>query len=133
MVQYIRALIIAPPGLLREGLLAALGTLHSIEVVGQADTVSQAMVVEHEPAFVLFSIEGPEHNNLAALQKIKAQWPAVRCIALVDTVAQQQAALAIGAEEVLIKGVRPQVLLAKIEQLLSNEKLVHAEGVTPGG
>jgi len=136
MVQYTTALIIAPPGLLREGLLAALGTLHSIEVVGQADTVSQAMVVEHDPAFVLFSVEGPEDQSLAVIQRLKARWPAARCIALVDTVAQQRAAQAVGAEEVLIKGVRPQVLLGKIEQLLSeqllsDERLVASESVTP--
>jgi len=118
---------------LREGLLAALGALRSIEVVGQVDSASQAVVIEHEPSFVLVSIEGPEHNYLAAIQKIKAQWPAVRCVALVDTVAQQRAALTIGAEEVLIKGVRPQVLLEIIEQLLSNERPVPVQGATPAG
>ena len=133
MVQDMTALIIAPPGLLREGLLAALDTLHSIGVVGQADTVSQAVVVEHDPAFVLFSAEGPENHSLAAIQKLKARWPAARCIALVDTVAQQQAALTMGVDEVLIKGVRPQVLLEIIEQLLSNEKLVASAGATPTG
>ena len=119
MEQRTSALIVATPGVVRESLRAAVATLHHFGTVGEADSVAQAMAVAHDPALVLLSVEGPENRPLPAIQEIKAQWPAVRCIVLVDTVAQQQAARAAGAEEVVNKGVRPDKLLRSIEGLLS--------------
>jgi DNA-binding NarL/FixJ family response regulator len=118
MNQQSSALLVAPPGLLREGLRAVLNALPNLDTVPEADTVAQALATVHEPVFVLLSAEGPENGIFTAIQKIKARWPAVPCIVLVDTVAQQQAAGAAGAEEVVIKGVRPDKLLRSIEGFL---------------
>ena len=122
------ALIVAPPGPLREGLRAALNALRRLETVGVADTASHAVVMMRDPAFVLLSLEGSEADDLTALQTIKARWPAVQCIVLVDTVARQQAAKAAGAEEALIRGIRPADLLGRIERLLPGEGPVAPEG-----
>ncbi len=121
MNQRPTAVIVAPPGLLREGLRAALSALCRLEIVGEADTAAHAITMVHDPTLVLLSIQEPENNSPTAIGKIKSRWPAVRCIVLVDTVAQQQAARAAGAEEALIKGVRPQDLLGRIEGLLGDE------------
>ena len=118
MTQRSLALIVASPGVLREGLRAVVAALHDLEAVGEADNVAQAVVMLHDPALVLLSIEGPDQNDLASIREIKARWPATRCIVLVDTVGQQRAAKAVGAEEVLIKGVLPSKLLGRIEGLL---------------
>jgi DNA-binding NarL/FixJ family response regulator len=122
MDQQRLALIVAPPGLLREGLCAALSASRLFDAVKEADSVAQATSMIHAPLFVLLSVEGPEQGKLASVSKIKGHWPAAQCIVLVDTVAQQQAARATGAEEVVIKGVRPDKLLKSIEGLLSGEE-----------
>jgi DNA-binding NarL/FixJ family response regulator len=82
----------------------------------------------HDPALVLLGIEGPDNDSPTAIDKIKSRWPAVRCVVLVDTVAQQQAARAAGAEEALIKGVRPDRLLRSIEGLLGEKGSAVSEG-----
>lgn len=121
MNQRSTVLILAPPGILRVSLRAALMALCSLEVVGEADSVAQAIAIELNPALVLLSGEGPENGGLAAIESVKQQWPDVQCIALVDTVAQQRAAMAAGAEEALVKGVLPEHLLARIEGLLQTQ------------
>lgn len=120
MNQPMSALIVAPPGLLRVGLRAALTALAPLETVGEADSAMHAMDMVHDPSLVLLSDEGPD-NSVATIREIKARWPAAWCIVLVDTVAQQQAAKAGGADEVLIKGVRAEELLRRIEGLLQGE------------
>lgn len=128
MSQRSTALIVAPPGPLREGLRAALNTLRRLETVGVADTAAHAVVMMRDPALVLLSLEGSETDDLASIRTIKARWPAVRCAVLVDTVARQRAAKAAGAEEALIRGIRPADLLGRIERLLPDEGLAASEG-----
>jgi DNA-binding NarL/FixJ family response regulator len=89
-----------------------------LEAVGEADSITQAIGMKLEPILVLLSAEGPENSNLAAIGSVKARWPEVHCIVLVDTVAEQRAAMAAGAEEAMVKGVRPEDLLGRIERLL---------------
>jgi DNA-binding NarL/FixJ family response regulator len=121
MDQQTLALIVAPPGVLRQSLRATVVALHRLETIDEADTITQAILMNHDPALVLFSVEGPEIKHLAAIRMIKARWPAARCIALVDTVAQEQPATEEGAEAVLVKGARPEVLFERIERLLRQE------------
>jgi DNA-binding NarL/FixJ family response regulator len=118
MNQRPTALIVAPPGLLREGLRAALNALCRVEIVGEADTAAQAIAMVHDPTLVLLSVQGPENDSPAAIGKLKSRWPAARYAVLVETVAQQQAASAAGAEEALLQGVRPDRFLRRIEGLL---------------
>lgn len=121
MKQRTSALIVAPPGVLRQGLRAAVTALPRLKTVDEADNIAHAMIMQHDPALVLFSVEGPETRHLAAIRMIKTRWPAARCIVLVDTVAQEQPAREEGAEAVLVKGVRPTELLARIERLLDEK------------
>ncbi|MGD8597619.1 MAG: hypothetical protein PVJ26_11390 [Anaerolineae bacterium] len=118
MDQHTLALIVAPPGVLRQSLRATVAALHRLETIDEVDTIAQAMVLKHNPELVLFSVAGPEIKHLAAIRMIKTRWPVARCIALVDTVAQEQPATEEGAEAVLVKGARPEVLFERIERLL---------------
>jgi DNA-binding NarL/FixJ family response regulator len=128
MNQRPTAVIVAPPGLLREGLRAALNALCRLEIVGEADTVAHAMAMVHDPTLVLLSVQGLKNDSPDAIGKLKSRWPAVQCVVLVETVAQQQAARAAGAEEVLVKGVRPDTLLRRIEGLLDDKQRTVSEG-----
>jgi DNA-binding NarL/FixJ family response regulator len=128
MNQRPTAVIVAPPGLLREGLRAALNALCRLEIVGEADTVAHAMAMVHDPTLVLLSVQGLDNHSPDVIGKLKSRWPEVRCVVLVETVAQQQAARAAGAEEVLVKGVRPSTLLRRIEGLLDEKQRTAPEG-----
>jgi DNA-binding NarL/FixJ family response regulator len=129
MDQQTLALIVAPPGVLRQSLRATVVALHRLETIDEADTITQAILMNHDPALVLFSVEGPEIKHLAAIRMIKTRWPAARCIALVDTVAQKQPAREEGAEAVLVKGVRPAELLSKIERLVEEDRYPQPESL----
>lgn len=128
MNQRPTAMIVAPPGLLREGLRAALNALCCLEIVGEADSAAQAVAMAHDPALVLLSVHGPENDSPAAIRAIKSRWPAARCVVLVETVAQQQAARDAGADQALIKGIRPAKLLRRIEGLLDQKQRTGCEG-----
>jgi len=127
MNQCPTAMIVASPGLLREGLRAALNALWCLEIVGEADTVAHAVAMAHDPALVLLSGQGPENDNPAAIRAIKSRWPAARCVVLVETVAQQQAAIAAGADQAPIKGIRPARLLRCIEGLVHEKQQTGSE------
>ena len=128
MNQRPTAMIVAPPGLLREGLRAALNALCRLEIVGEADTAAHAVAMAHDPALVLLSVQGPENDGPVAIRAIKSRWPAARCVVLVESVAQQQAARAAGADQALIKGIRPAKLLRLIEGLLDEKQPTGCEG-----
>lgn len=128
MNQRPTAMIVAPPGLLREGLRAALNALCRLEIVDEADTAAQAVATAHDPALVLLNVQGPENDSPAAIRAIKSRWPAARCAVLVETVAQQRAARAAGADQALIKGIRPAKLLKCIERLLDEKQRTGCEG-----
>ena len=116
MNQRTRVLIVAPAGVLRQGLRAAITSMRRL-TVDEVDYVAQAMTFTHDPALVLLSVKGPESSHHAAIRSIKLRWPATPCIVLVDTVAQAQPAREEGAEVVLVKGVRPEQFFGRIERL----------------
>lgn len=128
MNQRTSALIVAPPGPLREALRAALNALPCLKTVSEADSATHALLMVPDPALVLLSLEGSDNNHLAAIRKIKMRWPAAPFIVLVNNVAQQQAAQAAGAKEALIKGIRPADLLDRIEGLLGDRQSTACEG-----
>lgn len=122
------ALIVSRPGPLREGLRAALATLPHLEYLSEADSAASAigLMLEHDPTLVLLCTDGSADKSITGFGRIKARWPKVHFIILVDTVAQQQAARAAGFEEVLVKGVRPDRLLGTIEDLIRGENQTSA-------
>ena len=130
MNQRTMAVIVAPPGVLRQGLRAAVTSVRRL-TVDEVDNIAQAMAIKHDPALVLLSVEGPESSHHAAIRSIKSRWPATPCIVLVDTVAQAQTAREEGADMVLVKGVRPAELLAKIEKQLDDYGPAAPEGEKP--
>jgi DNA-binding NarL/FixJ family response regulator len=118
------ALIVSRPGPLREGLQAALTALFLLEMVGVVDSAASAMDMAAEgddPALVLVSLDEPANGVSGGLEWIRTRWPKVPFMVLANTVEQQLSAQAAGAEEVLIKGVRPEELMARIEGLLRRE------------
>lgn len=117
------ALIVASPGPLREGLRAALAAIPCLEEVREVDSTAAAvgLFAGRTPALVLFSTGADGSNAPEGCRQIKSCWPDSPCLALVDTVGLEPVAKAAGADLVLVKGVRPDKLLGRIETLLRNE------------
>jgi DNA-binding NarL/FixJ family response regulator len=120
MTNRTQALIVAQPGPLREGLQATLAATPQVENVGVADdTLSALSMITHGfPALVVLSADLHDDDSSVGYIELKARWPEMRCIILVNSIAQQQVIRTTGADRVLIKGVRPARLLKAIEGLL---------------
>ena len=119
------ALIVASPGPLREGLRAVLTALPYLDDVLEVDNIAAAVSLSSSctPALVLLSTSSDGSNTPEGCQLIKSYWPDSPCLALVDTVALESVAGAAGADLVLVKGVRPDTLLGRIEKLLAKQSL----------
>ena len=119
MIQQRRALIIARPGPLREGLRAALGVMPCMDVAGEVDQATLALRIRLDPApaLILLSAENPGPGAVDAWQQIRAHWPEAQCIILADTVQQQEEARAAGADLVLLKGFAAARLFVAVETL----------------
>jgi two-component system response regulator DevR len=119
------ALIVASPGPLREGLRAALSAIPSLDEVSEVEDTAAAVsrFAGRTPALVLVSTGLDGSNAPENCRQIKSCWPDAPCLMLVDTVGLGPVAKAAGADLVLVKGVRPEKLLARIETLLREEDL----------
>jgi len=120
MNHSILALIVAPPGPVRDGLRALLTAISQVTSLKEIDNVSLALrvVEEHHPALILISVNttGDEVWNLLA--RLKSDHSQTRSILLVNDVRQQQLAQSAGADGVLLRGAPAAKLSATIKSLL---------------
>lgn len=125
MTNQALALIVASPGPLREGLRAVLTALPRLDEVTEVDNIPAAVCLfaGRTPALVLVSTGSDGTNAPESCQQIKSCWPDSPCLALVDTVGLGPVAKAAGADLALVKGVRPDKLLGRIERLLAQQGL----------
>ena len=118
------ALLVAQPGPLRNSLQAVLNALPEIEVVAEARDVAIINQASDglQPDIILIEVEGADEPVTTAVQQVKRSWPSARCILLVETAQQQQAAEIAGSDVVLFKGCRAPQLVNHIEVLLAAMK-----------
>lgn len=77
------------------------------------------MILEYSLGLVVFASCLPDKEVSAMLERIKAMQPQIRCIVLVNTVDQQQAAKSAGADAVLLKGFSTKNLLGTVEKFMA--------------
>jgi DNA-binding NarL/FixJ family response regulator len=111
-------LVVAEQGPLREGLRALLGSIRGLWILEtESYTSAVAISATCRPRLAVL-----EYFSVAdagrALAKIKGDSPDTRCVALVDSVQEQNAALSAGADIAPLKGVRAEQLFTEIEGLL---------------
>lgn len=114
-----RAVIVARPGHLRQGLHALLSTAPGLDQVEQADSSLAGLANIAPPDLALLDFDRPLAESLALVRRIKATWPQARCLVLVDNERQQAAARTAGADLILRKAVRPDRLLAIVADCLN--------------
>ena len=125
----IRVLIADDAPRSRDGLRALLATARlgtsaaparpsrpKVEVIGEAADGQQAvrMVGECRPDVVLIDARMPVMDGLEATRLIKDKWPEVKVIVLTMYPMYRAKALAVGADDFLVKGCPPEDLLEAI-------------------
>jgi DNA-binding NarL/FixJ family response regulator len=122
------ALIVAPPGRLRDGLEAMVRAVPQIERTLRADDGPSTlrMIAECPPALVLLDRVVPGERTWALLGRIKARWPQTACIVLVHTRQQRQTASEQGADAVLLEGFTLTTLAEITAKLLQKAPKVES-------
>jgi DNA-binding NarL/FixJ family response regulator len=98
----------------------------SIEIAGEAEDCEEALeqVVALRPDVVVMDLRPhdlsagePQLDCLAAITRIKSQWPAIRIVVLTMYATDRAAILRAGADAFLLKGCPTDELLAAIVHL----------------
>jgi DNA-binding NarL/FixJ family response regulator len=105
---------------MRDGLHALVTAMPQVDAVHGADDLGTAfaMALEHAPALVVVEYNSASREVWTATRRVKARWPAARCIFLVEDVDQRQEAEAAGADVVLLQGFPAGRLVAAVVRLL---------------
>ena len=125
MTEHIRILVADDHPVVRDGLVAVLGTQQDFEVIGEAATgeevVRQVSVLG--PDVLLLDLELPETDGVEALRALRGQGSRVRVLVFTafDTDDRIMAAVRAGAQGYLLKG-------APRDELFQAIRVVHAGG-----
>ena len=113
--------------LLREGLGSVLMRSGEYDIVFEGETSTDAIsgVVRYEPDIVLLDL-GIEGGGLEALRQIKADYPKIFCVILTscDDPLKALAALSLGAEGYILKGIKSKDLLHALTGILAKQTFV---------
>lgn len=117
------AMIVARPGRRRESLRALLMAAPQVATVAQVNDWPQALRESAgcPPALVVVDIDLSADEVQTLVRQLKARWPQTPSIILTDTIRQQEAAEAAGADAALLKGFSATELFVTMEELLPGE------------
>jgi DNA-binding NarL/FixJ family response regulator len=108
MSDRIRILVADDHPIVRDGLIAMLGTQSDFEVVGEVGNGTRAIsrALELKPDVMLLDMELPELDGVEVIRRVRAQAPAVRIVVFTafDRDEQIVGAIRAGAEGYLLKG-----------------------------
>jgi len=115
-------LVVAQPGRTRDGLQALLMAVAQVKIVGLAQDIPSAFELdtEHHPELVLLDSSACDGMVSDAINRIQVKWPGARCLVLVSSVREQQAAVSAGADGVLLRGF-PATKFFKVIEMLARE------------
>jgi DNA-binding NarL/FixJ family response regulator len=96
------ALIIAPPGRMRDSWHVLLRATHIPTTVAHADDGAQGLhiMARHPSAWVLLD-SSLEEDAWQTLEQLKREWSQARCLVVVYRAAQEQKAKALGAHGII--------------------------------
>ena len=112
-------LIVSPPGDLQNGLQALLTTHLDVDLLAVGDGSSALKVIErHNPALVILDQDINENTVTSLTHHIKASWPEIICIVLVNDDQACPKIIDAGSDLIVIKGLPGAKLIEKIKQIL---------------
>lgn len=123
MTEPIRILLVEDHAMVRQGLAALLKTVPGFAVVGEAADGEQAVELfrKHTPDVTLMDLRLPKMNGVAAIERIRAGFPAARVIVLTTFDGDEDIyrAMQAGAKGYLLKGM-------DLQELIDAVRAVHA-------
>ena len=120
MTQVLKAIIVDDERLARKELRSLLAGHRSLEVLGEAQNVDQAiaLIETSEPDVVFLDIQMPGESGFALLERVKPTFKVIFVTAF-DSYALR--AFEVNALDYLLKPINPARLARAIEKLSSNE------------
>lgn len=122
-----RVLVVDDHPLFREGMRSLLDPVEDIDVVGEAATGEEAVVlsVELQPDIVLMDIGMPGGNGIEATRAVLERCPSARVlmITMFEEPESIFAALRAGAQGYLLKDARPEEMLRAIRAVANGEAI----------
>jgi DNA-binding NarL/FixJ family response regulator len=114
-------LIVARPGLVRDGLQAVLSAVPGMNALEPADDGASALdrLASHRPDLVIVDSSLPEDELRATLRRIKVHHPEVRCVVVAASPLQGRALEATDADAILVEGSSAALFSTTIKALLT--------------
>lgn len=112
MNERVRVLIADDQQPTRQGLLAFLGFVSQIEIIGEAVNGQEAVLMTEKycPDIVLMDMKMPVMDGLQATRLMKTRWPEIKVIALTIYPMYRTEAIKAGVDAFLLKGCAAEVL-----------------------
>lgn len=127
-MSQVRVLLVDDDHLMRAGLAELLTIDPSIEVVAQAATGDEAVILtrQYRPDVVLMDVQMPGLDGIAATQQLVAEIPEVRVLILTTFELDDYifGALRAGASGFMLKRTRPEELIAAVHTVAGGEALL---------
>jgi NarL family two-component system response regulator LiaR len=124
----IRILIVDDHAVVRKGIQALLATEESLEVIGEAEDGSQAVVLydQLEPDLLLLDLLMPKMTGIEAIRHIKEKHPEAKILVLTSFAADDQVfpAIKAGAQGYLLKDSDPEDLVRAIHQVYQGDSFL---------
>lgn len=130
----IRIMIVDDHPLLREGVCAVIATQADLDMVAEAETGEQALVLyeAHRPDIVLMDLQMPGMGGVAAIEALRKSHPSSRIVVLTTYAGDAQAmrALRAGAAGYLLKSSMRKELMDTIRSVHAGGKYLSSEVAT---
>ena len=130
MDELIRILVVDDHHIVRQGLVALIGTLPDMKVVAQASDGTEAVAHyrEHRPDITLMDLRLPKKNGVDAIAEIREEFPAARIIVLTTFDGDEDIyrALQAGAKGYLLKGMNDDELTEAIRTVHGGKSRIPA-------
>jgi DNA-binding NarL/FixJ family response regulator len=113
-------LVVARPGLVRDGLQAVLSAVPGVHALEPADCVASVMERLENQTICLTILDSSLADNelCTTLGMIKEKWPQVWCIVIAGSPRQGRALQTAGTDAVLVEGFAPPLLSKMIREVI---------------
>jgi len=130
MDELIQIMVVDDHHIVRQGLVALIGTLPDMKVIAQASDGAEAVDLyrEHRPDVTLMDLRLPKQNGVDAITRIREEFPSARIIVLTTFDGDEDIyrALQAGAKGYLLKGMNADELTDAIRTVHGGKSRIPA-------